>query len=197
MAKITNILLVLSNLLGTIFCGISAYFGAAIYYGWKPAGNTSLAVGAQPGTIGTGASSMNPHWPLIIFGGLGIALLASNWIFISKVLGKSILPQASNLLVHAPVLPPTHELAKSKKFYSERNKSDLANALTDLSEIVNRHHIDITDKAQYIPNIWNMQSDRISPQDINNLIIKMNDITELAEKYHQQIYGESGIMLDI
>ncbi len=63
------VVLGLSNLLGTIFCGISAYYTIALYYGWKP-------------TIPPVAATSTPMSPFIpAFGfGLGILLLISSWI---------------------------------------------------------------------------------------------------------------------
>ncbi len=209
MGKITNIILVLSNLLGAIFCGISAYFGAAIYYGWKPTGNTPSVFGtigpgvagtigpSVVGTIGTGVSSMNPYWPLIIFGGLGIALLVSTWVLGPKIGGESkaiTIPALSG-----QVLPPTPILAKPKKFYSERNKSDLADALTDLSEIFNKDGHNIMQKAQQIIEEWRPPGiqDKIrgkKPPDISTSIDQLNEMSNLAANLYRDLFEDNGFI---
>ncbi|MFI5330641.1 MAG: hypothetical protein ACHQ2F_06350 [Desulfobaccales bacterium] len=66
---------------------------------------------------------------------------------------------------------PTPELAKPKKFYSEREKSDLANALRDLSKILNTEGTNITQKAQQISVMWTLESRKSQSPDTAALII--------------------------
>jgi hypothetical protein len=70
--------------------------------------------------------------------------------------------KATTVLPPSSVSSPLPVLAKPKKFYSDRNKSDLANALTDLSEILSKYGPNIMQKAQYVVDIWNLGSSRIS-----------------------------------
>jgi hypothetical protein len=93
-----------------------------------------------------------------------------------------------------PILPSTQVPAKPKKFYSDRNKSELADALTDLSEIINKLGFAITDKSNYIVTILQMPTDRISAHDIINLIRELEEMEDLSNKFNQGIYGGKGFL---
>ena len=198
MGKITNFLLVLSNLLGTIFCGIGAYFGAAIYYGWKPTGQPPLVYkGTGAATIGTGAPSMNPYWPLIIFGVLGIILLASTWIFIFKIMDKGKLPRIAAPPWSGPVSPPPPILSMSKKYYSDRNKSNLADALTDLLEILNRDGSRIIQEAERIIAAWGLPTIANigrKPPEVATSIEQLNALGNLAANFYRDLFEDNSFI---
>jgi len=93
---------------------------------------------------------------------------------------------ATNRPVSAPVLSSTHSLVRPKKFYSERNREELANALTDLTEILSKYDSNILPKTHHAIDIWHLGSNRISPYDIINLITELKDVGNGAEKlYHE------------
>ncbi len=85
---------------------------------------------------------------------------------------------------------PTPELAKPKKFYSEREKSDLANALRDLSKILNTEGTNITQKAQQISVIWTLESRKSQAPDTAALIEQLNDLNKLIVVFNQSLYDE-------
>ena len=89
---------------------------------------------------------------------------------------------------------PTPELAKPPKIYSDREKSDLADALRDLSKIINKDGPNIKQKAQYVVDIWNLGSSRISSQDITNLIAELNEIGKLANNLYQDLHDDKGFL---
>lgn len=96
--------------------------------------------------------------------------------------------------VSGPVLPPTLGLAKPKKFYSERNKSDLANALTDLSEILNANGANIAQKAQQIVMIWSGELRGNKMPDTAALIGQLNDLGNLTAVLNRAIFDDDGFV---
>jgi hypothetical protein len=87
-----SVVLGLSNLLGTVFCGVSAYYSIALYYGWKP---------TIPPVAATAAfTPMSPMVPILGFG-LGILLLISSWVVFYKS-NRSARPQLQNQKSETP-----------------------------------------------------------------------------------------------
>lgn len=98
-----------------------------------------------------------------------------------------------------PVSAPHPVLANQKKFYSHRNKSDLANALTDLLEIFNRDGSQITQKAQQIieewrpPGIGDIVRGKKS-RDITVVIDQLNEISNLAATLYRHLFEDNGFI---
>lgn len=100
----------------------------------------------------------------------------------------------TGLPMSGPVLPPTLILAKPKKFYSERNKNDLANALTDLSEILNTNGANIAQKAQQIVMIWGGEIRGYKIPDTAALIGQLNDLSNLTGVFSRAIFDDDGFV---
>lgn len=136
---------------------------------WFPASLRSYLLGYVPATLVS----------------IGTIILIIQWIKGKRPAGVETSTVVS---MSSPIV------AKPKKFYSERNKNDLSNALTDLLEILNKYGFAITDKSNYIVNILQMPADRISPQDITNLIRELEEMQDLSNKFYQGIHGGKGIL---
>lgn len=97
----------------------------------------------------------------------------------------------------APVSPLKTEPPK-KKFYSQRNKSDIADALTDLLEILNTKGGNIVEKKQQFLGIWNSQVDLVLRQgkkpDTMALIGQLNDLSNLTVALNRTIFDEDGFV---
>lgn len=104
--------------------------------------------------------------------------------------------------IHPPVpalVPTQSSLVKSKKFYSDRNKSDLADALTDLSEIFNKDGYNIMQKAQQIIEEWRPMGiqDKIrgkKPPDISTSIDQLNEMGNLASTLFKDLFEDQGFI---
>jgi hypothetical protein len=126
-------------------------------------------------------------------------IIASIFFIIQKNKDKKVVETGKTtpiLSVSGPVLSPTPILAKPKKFYSKLNKSDLADALTNLSKILNKYGPDIAQRAHYIMDIWNLGINRIGSVDITNLIAELNEITNLVNNIYQNIYDNNGFLIE-
>lgn len=114
--------------------------------------------------------------------------------------GKAIeINKSTTVPPPSSVSPSSPILAKPKKFYSQRNKSDLANALTDLLEIFNRDGSELIPKAQHIIEEWRPLGiqDRIrgkKPPDISISIDQLNEISNLAATLYQQLFEDNGFI---
>jgi len=143
-------------------------------------------------------SSWLPSFVKIYILGYGPAvcfIIASLFFIIQRAKSKKlaelrgsteVIPLSSQVVVH------TTEIVKPKKYYSERNKSDIANAITDLSEIIEKYSSNILKKAQYIVDIWRIPSNRISSHDITNLITELNNMRGLSNSFYEALYNENG-----
>jgi hypothetical protein len=130
---------------------------------------------------------IQPMWPIILIGlGLLIIGIGIGSIRIQKPEPIATPPQPLSGLV-SQVTP---ELAKPKKFYSDREKSDLANALRDLSKILNTEGTNITQKAQQISVIWTLESRKSQAPDTAALIEQLNDLNKLIVDLKQSLYDE-------
>jgi uncharacterized membrane protein YidH (DUF202 family) len=67
MSKLHAVILFVSNILGTIFCGISAVLAYAMYYKWN-----------ETTTVSGEALPMTSYWPILAV--IGIALVTITWI---------------------------------------------------------------------------------------------------------------------
>ena len=176
---------------------------------WPPMawiGYISLGATAFLTALGTAAKEnaplsdlFSPFIKVYILGyGPAIFFIIATIIFIIEWRRSGNITKAGkttmSLLATAPVSPPIHSLPKSKKFYSDRNKSDLANALTDLLEILNNIGPNIQQKAQHVVDILHLSSDRISSQDIINLIRELEEMENLSNEFNQGIYGDKGFL---
>jgi hypothetical protein len=97
----------------------------------------------------------------------------------------------------APAMPPSSMLAKPKKFYSDREKSDLADALRDLSEILNKDGPNIKQKAQRIIEEWRpmgMQDIAKKPPDIGATIDQLNEVGNLAATLYRDLFEDNGFI---
>ena len=127
---------------------------------------------------------------------IATVLFIIDWVKSRK--GEKVGEATTALPVPALVLPPAPILAQ-KKFYSERNKSNLANALTDLLEIFNRDGSELIQKAQHIIEEWRPLGiqDRIrgkKPPDISISIDQLNEISNLAATLYQQLFEDNGFI---
>jgi hypothetical protein len=97
-----------------------------------------------------------------------------------------------------PVIP--HKQSSSiqlKKFYSERNKHDLADALTDLIEIFNRDGSKLIQNAQRIIEEWRsrgMQDIAKKPPDIGGTIDQLNEMGNLAATLYRDLFEDNGFI---
>lgn len=157
---------------GTAFAKFSVEYPAM--YDWLPLQIRSY-MGYMPATLVS----------------IATIILIIQWIKDGKA---TEVERATMVLPPNSVSPLPHVLSKPKKFYSDRNKSDLANALTDLSEILNKYGPNIMQKAQYVIPIWNLGSSRISSQDITNLIAGLNEIGSLANSLYQTLHNDNGFI---
>ena len=101
--------------------------------------------------------------------------------------------------VGAPIqtLPFAPEIDKPKKFYSMRDKENLANALTDLLELLNRDGSKIIQKAQKIIEQWRprtLQDLLRKEPDIAAELDKLNELSNLAATFYQSIFEENGFI---
>jgi hypothetical protein len=97
------------------------------------------------------------------------------------------------------VLPQIQSSGKPKKFYSERNKSDLSDALTDLSEIFNKDCYNIMQKAQQIIEKWRPpgMQDKIrgkKPPDISTSIAQLDEMSNLATTLYRELFEDNGFI---
>ncbi len=131
------------------------------------------------------------YGPLIFF-------LIATTLFIIELRRKKTV-----ILVDRPIPVPVSPLPQflpiqQKKFYSERNKSDLANAFTDLLELLNRDGFKIIQKVQKIIEQWRPPGiidiiGRKEP-DIAVEIDKLNEIGNLAATLYRDLFEENGFL---
>ena len=124
-------------------------------------------------------------------------IIASIFFIIQKKKDQKVVEAGKTtpiLPVSGPVLSPTPILVKPKKFYSDRNKSELANALTDLAEILNKGGPEIIQKAQQIEKIWKDGKGNRLP-DITSVIDKLNELGNLATILYQELFEDNGFIL--
>lgn len=79
-----------------------------------------------------------------------------------------------------PPLPQENSNATPPKFYSPRNKNELADALTDLSGILNANADEIVRKTQTFINTWNNQATLIAQQRVPDTIALGGQLDALA-----------------
>ena len=130
-------------------------------------------------------------WPIILIG-LGVLLFGIG--IVSFYIQQAKLTATPSQPLSGPASQPTPELAKPKKFYSQRNKSDLADALTDLSEIINTTGASVTQKAQQIFMIWGGEAGKNKMPDTAALIERLNDLRNLTGVFSQALYSDNGFM---
>ena len=154
------------------------------------------AIGAAKET--PALSSRLPSFVKIYILGFGPAIcfiIASIFFIIQRAKSKKVagLTQSTDVLpLSSQVIVHTTELVKPKKYYSDRNKSDLANALTDLYEIIENYGSKILKKAKYIVDIWRIPSNRISSHDINNLATELKFMHDLSNSFYEAIFIDNG-----
>jgi hypothetical protein len=83
MSKLHAVILFVSNILGTIFCGISAVLAYAMYYKWN-----------ETTTVSGEALPMTSYWPILAV--IGIALVTITWIVGYKVLTQNAKTPSKN-----------------------------------------------------------------------------------------------------
>lgn len=158
---------------------------------------TALNTAAKEGTA---LSTWLPSFLKIYILGYGplIFFLIATTLFIIELRRKKTV-----ILVDRPIPVPVSPLPQflpiqQKKFYSERNKSDLANAFTDLLELLNRDGFKIIQKVQKIIEQWRPPGiidiiGRKEP-DIAVEIDKLNEIGNLAATLYRDLFEENGFL---
>ncbi|MCX5888213.1 MAG: hypothetical protein NTY36_02015 [Deltaproteobacteria bacterium] len=134
---------------------------------------------------------------LLGYGPAIFLMIATLFFIIDRVKSRKVTEigkTTTALPMPTPVLSITPVLAKPKKFYSERNKSDLANALTDLSEMLNNDGLIIIQKAQEIVTTWNDESRSQKLPNFAVLIDQLNEVGNLANTLYQNLYHYNGFL---
>jgi len=122
---------------------------------------------------------------------IGTIILIILWI---KDRRTTVEEKAPKIVPHTSTSTSVPMSANQKKFYSQRNKSDLANALTDLSEMLIKDGYVIIKKAQEIIKSRNKGHMGINIQNIDILIDKVNEIGSLAANFYKSLYNDNGFI---
>ena len=136
------------------------------------------------------------HMVPIILIGLGVLIFGIGivWFYIQQ----ANLAATPSQPLSGPASSPTPELPKPKKFYTQRNKSDLADALTDLSEIFNTTGANIEQKTHQIVNRWNIEVSRNIRQhkmpDTADLIGQLSELSNLTVILNRTLYDDNGFV---
>jgi hypothetical protein len=96
-----------------------------------------------------------------------------------------------------PVAPIQSEKPKPGKFYSQRNKNDLADALTDLSGILNTTGDDIVKKTDTLMKMWDHQMVLASQQnnpDTVSLVGQFKALSDSTVVLNRAIYDDDGFL---
>ena len=92
---------------------------------------------------------------------------------------------------------PAQISSKTSKFYSQRNKNDLADALTDLSGILNTTGDDIVKKAEMIARSWDREMVAMGQQngpDTNSLLSQLRALSDSTVILNHAIYDDDGFL---
>ncbi len=171
------------NLIAYIFIGTCAFLNALAAAKEKPPLSDWLSPFLKTYILGYG--------PAICF------IIATMFFIIQAVSSKKGMEtEKDSLVLRAPstTSQPTPEIVKPKKFYSDREKSDLSNALRDLSQIINIEGTNITQKAQQISIMWTLETRKVEAPDTTALIEQLNDLNKLTIVFKQILYGENSFM---
>jgi hypothetical protein len=127
--------------------------------------------------------------------------IAGAWLFLSLALVGFIWqrywqPTINQVTESAASQPTASASVKPGKFYSQRNKNEIADALTDLSNILNTTGGDVVNKTQQIMSTWNAQVQTPVGQqpDINVLFGQVNDLEKLTVALNRALYDDDGFL---
>jgi len=124
----------------------------------------------------------------LIILGLVIALGGAGWqIF------RIPAPHASQVAEQA--VPPIASVPAGK-FYSPRNKSDLADALTDISGLLNTTGDDIVKRTSRIMRNWDRryQTEKPTMAHMAELIAQLNDLSAATVVLNRALYDDDGLL---
>ncbi len=97
----------------------------------------------------------------------------------------------------APAIAQPTTVTPPRKFYSQRNKDELADALTDLSAILNTNADDIVRKTQTFVATWNQQVIDVGQQrtpDIIALKGQLDALTNSTSVFSRSLFDDDGFM---
>lgn len=137
-----------------------------------------------------------PAWLLVVFGVVAVLLLFFALGVRTRASMENIEPNAVPIVEARAMKPPVENLfeAAPRKFYSRRNREDLANALTDLKEILNSKGDRIVQEVSRVQRDWD-QIYRPNPtsETTGELRQRLDDlaveVTSLSRTIHEPTEG--------
>jgi hypothetical protein len=88
-------------------------------------------------------------------------------------------------------------MSAPRKFYSKRNKSEIADALTDLTNVLNVAGEDILNNSQQIHYAWGHQGTVVGfgkEMDTATLMSHIDAVEHSISAFHQALFGDGGVI---
>jgi len=96
--------------------------------------------------------------------------------------------------IRKTAVKPPQMSAKTTKFYSERNKSDLADALTDLTKLLNGAADNIVSKTDTIMKMWDQRRHPVTAAAMTELTGKLNELSDETIILNRTLYDDDGFI---